>query len=53
MFCPDKYDREGKPLDDVRLYGPDDTSINRHIEIVFKPCTPGLNNCPVNQTLDK
>ena len=41
MYCPNKLDREGKLFNDVKLFGPDDTSINRHLEIVFKPCTPG------------
>lgn len=45
MFCHDKLDRDGKKFDDIKLFGPDDTSLNRHIEIVYKPCKLGVKNC--------
>jgi hypothetical protein len=39
MLCPNKNDLDGKPID-YKLYGPDSQSVNRHIEIIFKPCNP-------------
>ena len=51
LYCFNKLDKDGKPFADVKLFGPDDTSINRHIEIILKPCIPGVKKCSNEQTL--
>ena len=41
FFCMNREDLEGNPLV-KKLYGPDDAFKHRHLEIVYKPCTPDL-----------
>lgn len=50
FFCIDQNDTEGNPLV-KKLYGPDDAFNHRHMEIMFKPCTPGPR--PIQQAKEE
>ena len=39
LFCLDDVDVTGKKVD-IKIYGSDEVSAHRRLDIIFKPCTP-------------